>query len=80
MSGFDVVARLESGSKQSRAEPMAAQWQHGMFDLVAGEWNEAYLNQLESFPDSKWKDMVDASSSAFNEITLGMGFNIDNLL
>ena len=80
LAGFDVHMIPESGDKATRAEPMAAQWQHGMFDLVAGEWNEAYLNQLESFPDSKWKDTVDASSSAFNEITLGMGFNIDNLL
>ena len=80
LAGFDVHMIPESGDKATRAEPMAAQWQHGMVDLVAGEWNEAYLNQLESFPDSKWKDMVDASSSAFNEITLGMGFNIDNLL
>ena len=80
LAGFDVHMISESGDKATRAEPMAAQWQHGMFDLVAGEWNEAYLNQLESFPDSKWKDMVDASSSAFNEITLGMGFNIENLL
>lgn len=80
LAGFDVHMIPESGDKATRAEPMAAQWQHGMFDLVAGEWNEAYLNQLESFPDSKWKDMVDASSSAFNEITLGMGFSIDNLL
>lgn len=80
LAGFDVHMLPESGDKATRAEPMAAQWQHGMFDLVAGEWNESYLSQLESFPDSKWKDMVDASSSAFNEITLGMGFNIDNLL
>lgn len=80
LAGFDVQMIPESGDKVTRAEPMAAQWQHGMFDLVAGEWNEAYLNQLESFPDSKWKDMVDASSSAFNELTLGMNFNIDNLL
>jgi predicted phage terminase large subunit-like protein len=80
LAGFDVHMIPESGDKATRAEPMAAQWQHGMFDLVVGEWNEEYLNQLESFPDSKWKDMVDASSSAFNEITLGMGFNIENLL
>lgn len=80
LSGFSVVVKAESGDKVTRAEPMAAQWQHGMFDLVAGEWNEEYLNQLESFPDSKFKDMVDASSSAFNEISLYMGFNIKSLL
>lgn len=80
LAGFDVVVRQESGDKATRAEPMAAQWQHGNFDVVVGEWNEMYFNQLESFPDSKFKDMVDAGSSAFNEITLEMGFNVDNLL
>lgn len=80
LAGYDVVAKAESGDKATRAEPFAAQWQHGNVDIVAGEWNEMYFNQLESFPDSKFKDMVDASSSAFNELTLGMSFNIDNLL
>ena len=80
LAGYDVVTKQESGSKQTRAEPMAAQWQIGMFDVVAGDWNEAYFNQLESFPESKFKDMVDAGSSAFNELTLGMNFSIDNLL
>ncbi len=80
LAGYDVVAKLESGSKQTRAEPMAAQWQLGLFDVMAGTWNESYFNQLESFPESKIRDMVDASSSAFNELTLGMDFNIDHLL
>lgn len=80
LAGYDVVTKQESGSKQTRAEPMAAQWQLGLFDVVAGAWNEAYFNQLESFPESKFKDMVDAGSSAFNELTLGLKFNINNLL
>lgn len=80
LAGYDVVTKTESGSKQTRAEPMAAQWQLGLFDVMVGVWNESYFNQLETFPESKFKDMVDASSSGFNELTLGMGFNIDNLL
>lgn len=80
LAGYNVVTRPESGSKESRAEPMAAQWQNGFFDVMEGEWNEAYFNQLESFPESKYKDMVDAGSSAFGEITLHMGFNINSLL
>lgn len=79
LAGYDVITRTESGSKESRAEPMAAQWQNGFFDVMEGEWNEPYFNQLESFPESKFKDMVDAGSSAFLEITLGMNFNIYNL-
>lgn len=68
LSGFDVCAKPESGSKEARAEPVAAQWQAGNFDVVAGDWNEAYFSQLESFPMSKFKDMVDATSSAFSEL------------
>lgn len=68
LAGFVIKAIPESGSKEARAEPFAAQWQAGNVDIVIGEWNEMYLSQLESFPESKFKDMVDASSSAFNEI------------
>lgn len=80
LSGFDVKAERETGSKETRAEPVAAQWQGGNFDLLAGEWNEAYLSQLESFPESKFKDMVDATSAAFNEIETGNIFNLANLI
>ena len=80
LAGYDVKTVAESGDKETRAEPMAAQWQHGNFDVMLGEWNEMYFNQLESFPESKFKDMVDAGSSAFNELTIGMSFNLNNLI
>lgn len=79
-AGYDVITVQESGSKETRAEPVAAQWQMGFFDVMEGTWNEMYFNQLESFPASKFKDMVDGTSSAFNELTLGMAFDINNLL
>ena len=68
LAGFNVTAVTESGSKETRAEPMAAQWQAGNFDVLIADWNEIYFNQLESFPASKFKDMVDASSSGFSEL------------
>ena len=68
LAGFSVTVERESGSKEIRAEPFAAQWQHGNVDIVIGEWNEAYLQELEAFPQSKYKDQVDGSSSAFNEL------------
>lgn len=71
LSGFRVSVERESGDKVTRAEPYAAQWQHGNVEILAGEWNEMYFNQLERFPDGKWKDMVDASSSAFAELEAG---------
>lgn len=75
LAGFLVKTIGESGSKESRAEPFAAQWQAGNVDVLIGEWNEMYFNQLESFPESKFKDMVDASSSAFNEVESGATFS-----
>lgn len=71
LAGFNVTTELESGSKVSRAEPMAAQWQAGNFDLLEGEWNEPYLLQMENFPDGKFKDMVDASANGFLELENG---------
>lgn len=78
LAGFDVKAVQETGSKETRAEPVAAQWQAGNFDIVTANWNEAYFSQMESFPESKFKDMVDATSTAFSEIE--QSFSIRNLL
>ena len=80
LSGFDVTAVPESGSKESRAEPMAAQWQAGNFDVVIADWNDPFLYQLENFPEGKFKDMVDAAANGFTEIELKTRFNIGNLL
>ena len=80
LSGYDVTAVLESGSKVTRAEPMSAQWQAGNFDIVVADWNEPYLSQLENFPDGQFKDMVDASANGFAEVELRAKFNLGSLL
>lgn len=79
LAGFAVKAEPVSGSKENRATPFAAQWQNGNVDIVIGTWNDMYFSQLESFPESKHDDMVDASSDAFNDCAEA-DFNIDNLL
>lgn len=75
LAGFVVKVLPESGDKATRAEPLAAQWQAGNVDVLIADWNEMYFNQLESFPESKFKDMVDASSSSFNEIENGASYS-----
>lgn len=80
LAGFDVTAVPETGSKESRAEPMAAQWQAGNFDILRAPWNEMYFEQLENFPEGRFKDMVDASANGFTELELRSQFNINNLL
>lgn len=79
LSGFSVKVVPVTGSKQLRATPFAAQWQNGNVSILLGEWNDNYLAQMESFPESKHDDMVDASSDAFNELTTSK-FNLKNML
>ena len=45
--------------------------QAGNVKLLRGQWNEAYLSELENFPVGGHDDQVDASSDAFNELALG---------
>lgn len=79
LAGFDVKSERVSGNKESRATPLAAQWQNGNVQVLTAEWNDSFFSQLESFPDSKHDDMVDAVSDAFNELS-NDGFVIDSLL
>lgn len=79
LSGFNIKTLPVSGSKELRATPFAAQWQNGNVEVLLGDWNDEYFSQLESFPESKHDDMVDASSDAFSELT-ERPFDIDALL
>ncbi len=65
LAGFTVSAEPETGSKETRAEPFAAQCEAGNVDLVRGPWNEPYLDELCLFPGGSYADQVDASSGAF---------------
>lgn len=68
LAGFTVVALTVSGDKETRAKPFATQVQAGNVRLVKGIWNEAYLNELENFPEGNNDDQVDASSDAFDSL------------
>ncbi len=77
LSGFSVHIERETGSKETRAEPLSAQWlgtagaEKGNVDVLIADWNEAYFNQLESFPEGKFKDMADASATGYDELESG---------
>ena len=77
LAGYSLSIKRETGDKVTRAEPFSAQWMgiagsnNGNVDVMLGDWNEAYFNQLESFPEGRYKDMIDASSTAFDELTTG---------
>lgn len=66
--GYVAKFSPESGSKITRAEAFAAQAEAGNVKLVKGDWNEAYLDEMCAFPNSKYKDQADASSRAFHRL------------
>lgn len=68
LAGFACVAERETGSKGTRAEPLAAQWQGGNAQLTIASWNEEFLDQMEQFPMGRHDDMVDAAAGAFNQL------------
>jgi len=75
LAGFRVFADKVTGTKEVRAEPYSAQVQNGNVSVKAGDWVRAYFDELESFPAGKHKDQVDASSGAFNKLTLGSTYD-----
>jgi predicted phage terminase large subunit-like protein len=68
LAGYIVASSTESGSKWIRALPMAAQAEAGNVDILEGDWNTEYLDELCEFDHGKYDDQVDATSRAFNEL------------
>lgn len=70
LAGFDVKILPVSGDKVLRARPLSAQWHAGNVLILRGDWNDAYLTEMDGFPDLVHDDDVDASSDAFAEVAL----------
>ena len=68
LAGYPAKADRPTGDKETRAEPFADQAEAGNVDMVEGDWNQAYLDELEMFPRGTFLDQVDASSGAFNKL------------
>jgi len=73
LAGFNVKAIRPTGDKETRAKAFAAQAEAGNVRLVRGPWNNAFLDELCTFPNGRWDDQVDAASDAFNELAGSVG-------
>jgi predicted phage terminase large subunit-like protein len=65
LAGFRVQCSAESGSKSTRAMPVASQIEAGNVALMRGQWNYAFLEEMGEFPVGRKDDQVDALSRAF---------------
>ncbi len=73
-AGFAYRATTESGDKETRAQPFAAQVEINNVKLLNGAWNKAFLDEIEMFPNATIKDQVDAASRAFMELNSAVPF------
>ena len=65
LHGYSFKFSPESGSKENRADPLAAQVEIHNVYLVRGHWNAAFINEASLFPNGQFKDQVDAASRAY---------------
>ena len=65
LAGYRVTSSRESGSKISRAGPVAAQAEAGNLGILHASWNRGFIEELGGFPYAKKDDQVDALSRAF---------------
>ena len=65
LHGFNFRSSPESGDKETRAVPFAAQVEaHNVF-LVKATWNYDFVEEAATFPTGTFKDQIDAASRAY---------------
>ena len=69
LAGFQVVASRETGSKATRAMPLASQIEAGNFSTLRSDWTKTLIDELREFPWGKKDDQVDALVRAFTTLT-----------
>ncbi len=74
LAGYTVHAEHVTGSKESRADPLAAQAEAGNVRVLTGDWVHRFLSELASFPTGSHDDQVDAASGAFAKLAAGDGY------
>jgi len=71
LAGYNVYSERPTGSKGTRANPLAAQCQARNVKLLRGEWNKKFIDELHNFDPIKADDgsivcdQVDAAALAF---------------
>lgn len=76
LAGLDGRGVSSSADKLIRAKPLAAQAEAGNVYLLAGQWNEMFLNHMHGQPELPHDDIMDATDGAFEDLT-GAAINVE---
>jgi len=79
LASQEMIARLgnkvfldrPTGDKIYRADPFSVAVNFGYVIMFEAPWNEAFIDELSDFPNSDYKDQVDAGSGAYSQIRGG---------
>jgi predicted phage terminase large subunit-like protein len=69
LAGHVAYATPESGDKEQRAAPVAAQAEAGNIYVIEGPWNNDFMDEIETFPTG-YKDQIDGLSRAFGRFVM----------
>jgi predicted phage terminase large subunit-like protein len=75
LAGYTFYFERATGSKATRAAPLASQAEAGNVLLVRGPWCSAFLDELEAFPHGGHDDQVDAAAWAFACLSRTPGYD-----
>lgn len=68
LAGFSAHYETATGEKALRAEPYSVQVEAGNIKVLAGPWNQDFIDEHKTFPNGKYKDQIDAAAGAFNKL------------
>lgn len=69
LAGIDAKGVPSTGDKLTRVKPLAVQAEAGNVYLLAGRWNERWLDHMHSQPDYPHDDEMDAAGGALQDLT-----------
>lgn len=68
LHGYNCRFSPETGSKENRASPLAAQSEALNVYLVRAAWNDIFIAEACLFPNGQYKDQIDAASRAYSAL------------
>ena len=71
LRGYKVRGFRPHGDKVARADAFSIEVNDGNVLIVRGDWNHDYTEELKYFPNSTFKDQIDASSGCYKMVRQG---------
>jgi predicted phage terminase large subunit-like protein len=72
LAGYNFQGEKATGPPEVRASPFMAAVEQGKVDMVRGDWNQAFIDEWNGFPDGDHDDQCIATALGYNKLVKGM--------